>query len=579
MRFILFFSFLIGHFAILQNLWAKEKIVFNCKLELEGFWKKKTKNIEFDSRSRYDLERPVHGEWDRDDYRDARNLAESIQKQTDYLHPNALRVLLEYAFENAAGHGAAKSNSTVWSKSEVSDIGIRIFIMNDSHRVLPKKIKNKTFTNHQRLQEVPNSQRDYERGGWGMGVKAMHNALKNIYDPDLKSKAVAEMRWNQAIAKSEAHPNKVLLEVFIPKPSKKEYSQRALSVAERAKAEALKKAQDKIFEDDVKLLKEYGEGKYIGPKDPINKSKERIHKTLKEQIKKESKEPSFFSAIYALGNTKEFDPDIAETLWNLHKSQKIPDFGHSIEALSKMNAFNEKFKARYLNELSEGIQNKNYNTVSQMINLFKKMGPDAAFAKPKIIEAMGKSEIQKFNIAFTAFEALEKIGLNENDLAQLENAYKSLIVSKNFDQLYYVEKSFNLINPSDTSIRNDLLYNLTNENAAYYSHQIYKSLKFQESDLQILKKQLEIINQDEGFSDARSYYLFETMATLGPKAKSLKSVIIPFLARKEFRYRAANALEKMGLEQEDRKIIESFLAQIGEDNYLLKELLKKIPKP
>ncbi len=142
----------------------------------------------------------------------AGDLARRLVKENPQLRFEDLENLLVMAHENAVQHGQVDGASEVEMMATKTPDGLVVHILNDRHRPLPESLKDKVFDSKTKPFEVPQEERDKERGNYGMGVSMILESLRGVYKRPHKSATVS---WKEVTSPISGKP-KVLFEFTIP---------------------------------------------------------------------------------------------------------------------------------------------------------------------------------------------------------------------------------------------------------------------------------------------------------------------------------------------------------------------------
>ncbi len=128
----------------------------------------------------------------------AQQVSSIIVKEHPHIQPDPLNGLLEFAFENAAGHGSNGAGSNVsYQVTQTPDGWIEIEIRNARLRPLPVSLAGKVFTPRSVPEAVPDSERNNERGIRGIGTMKMVAALPRLIVSDWPVGGEPSMHWNE----------------------------------------------------------------------------------------------------------------------------------------------------------------------------------------------------------------------------------------------------------------------------------------------------------------------------------------------------------------------------------------------
>ncbi len=150
---------------------------------------------------------------------DARDVANKIISHYPHLNPSALAKILEFALENAAGHGSTgKGSLATFEAVEEVDRGIRVRITNFKVSNLPPTLTNRVFTPDDAGQSVPQSERHKEGGVRGIGLTSMLESLKLVAPATQYQNEPPTMEWKE-VAEGGRLP-KIEFVLFLPKSTR-----------------------------------------------------------------------------------------------------------------------------------------------------------------------------------------------------------------------------------------------------------------------------------------------------------------------------------------------------------------------
>ncbi len=509
----------------------------------------------------------------RSDYIDARKVRDAILEKNDYLHAGALRMILEYAFENAAGHGALGSNSTVKYGVRNTEEGVDVYILNDRHRPLPEALRNKVLRSDGETFTVPNDQRDFKRGGFGIGVTQTSSALLQLYLGGLQTKSVATVSWREVQEPADkAHPDKVLYHLHIPRPTVAEKQNLAQARRNERNANRREEYFKKEFYKATDLLEKVGSGKFDGSQKEIDKARQRMIAVLEKTLEENKWQEYGFPAIFALESLGSGARDTEPLLWRLMERKTVGEETSPARDIANAIAAVSDFGPSTMQKIAAGLRGENEHFKwFAYLALACSTKDNKASLKPlmwrPLLENWEDSE-------YPVLQAMKDIPFDASDVPQVAKIFRNEM-NKTKPELFYAVELAKKIGPHLESLRPLLLEALTKPTTSYDGGILLNEIGLRKEDLPAIARILSNPSIDQN----QAYHTLSLVEKMGPDARPLVPQLLALLDSEHGSYGAAQALKKIGLNAEERAQISKKLdkAKLANDSYLihrLDELLK-----
>lgn len=518
----------------------------------------------------YDLAAEV-SELMRPDYADARKLASEIFKKNGYLNPNSLRIILEFAMENAAGHGAIGSQSTVKYGTQADNEGTHIYILNRANRDLPPTLRGKTFRGNEPPTAVPSSERDTERGGFGMGVERTTSALRHLYLKDLQTEKIAEVTWREVEDPADPRsPKKILFDLYIPRPSAEEVLRLSRVQAEKVEKERREKIEEKKVYAAAKLLEattSFDPGKRA-------LAKERVVQYLKDGLESDVWPPMGFPAIHALSVSGTFARDAEPLLWSyfdrIPKKDELSSFDSAATAIGAVSDFGPDTIAKIKARLERATESGDIGRCYSLAEICRIAGRKAAPLKELLLKPV---ELGWESSGYFVLPALQRITLDESDVPQIRRIFQ-IELQKDKPDFYYPAEIAKHLGPQLPALRPVLIEALAKENA-YAVTELLVTAGLTKADLPALLEHVKKEPQKQ--NDLK--YPIRVIASMGPLAADAKPRLFELLLNPHTSYSASVALKKIGLTSQDRRALDETLKSAKGNHdltYRIEGLLKEL---